>query len=159
MKRLLLAVVVIGAVLLAALASYSEAAIERNIGACEIEAKLAYPHTSIPIDQVLLDKRHGTRHLDGATAVAARPLGQASARRVMRVVNVIFLVRCLGCSNPLHRPPNASVCARRGNLSRVSLRRARCCHPQTARGRKPRSAAMTNTPIIGQTTRKRLSAT
>jgi hypothetical protein len=45
------------ALVLAAIVSYSEAAIERNIGACKIETDLAYPHTSIPIDSVLLDKR------------------------------------------------------------------------------------------------------
>jgi hypothetical protein len=47
------------ALVLAVVASYSEATIGRDIGACEIEANLAYPHTSIPIDQILLDKRHG----------------------------------------------------------------------------------------------------
>ena len=45
------------ALVLAGIVSYSEAAIERNIGACKVEADLAYPHTSIPIDPVLLDKR------------------------------------------------------------------------------------------------------
>ena len=45
------------ALALAVIASYFEATIERNLGACKIEADLAYPHASIPIDQILLDKR------------------------------------------------------------------------------------------------------
>ena len=45
------------ALVLAVIASYSEATIERNIGACKIEANLAYPHVEVPIDPVILNKR------------------------------------------------------------------------------------------------------